>query len=1244
MKGQEFSIESLFGAKNCSFVKRLNREHHYIYGSAMPCGEDTMKIRKPLRSRAAHLALSLVLATVVSAANLCAAQAGDACSAPTTGHGALPVGSATGCGVIITITATGATISSPINGNPYDGDDDTLVGVVNNSGQYLTSITLTASTDIFGFDGDGPCNYAQYSDPGEGSTADCFNSPNPTANPGLDPYDYQGPDNTFTNISGAMTTGTVVFTTPIPSGGSTWFALEGPPSGISGLVVSSDTLTLTETGFGAGTVTDNSSPTMLINCAEAGEGVPQTGSCSASYAPDAVVTLTATPNPSAPNGGPSTFGGWGGACASSGTNLTCTLTMSSAQNVTASFVAPPATNPVIPSTCSGTNVTGTINYCPNNPNPITPQNPCTDPNGVQFTVSIPVVSPPTQGEACLALSVTATEVSGNGLCAAGGTGQSGTGPGSAFDCRFADFYNYGTDPATESTVTPLCYPYSNGNCMFYTLSLTGGGIPNSELYSGGVNWQVAFNKVFSPPLGSYWYGSSPSMLDDPGEDEIPPLPWGTDCSTPMTDDPGGPSGTYYCQFDNNITTFYQPGGGSFDPIGGKTKQGNDVVVAFLPTATGSGATQTPPATTAPAISGNCINGCAPLGTASNGATITFAEGTGGTLQVQVTAGYPAPTLTAATTGTTTTAAESGSTVTLTTLTGTYGSQAVAGNTVAVSGCTPAAYDGTFAIASASGGTSLTYIDGTAGLAPGVGCQALVLPNGLTFNATTGLVGGTPADGTEGNYAVSFTANNGVPPTATLNYTLTVNPAGTLTITASSPSMTYGGTVPTITPSYMGFVNGDTPASLTTQPTCSTAATSSSPVGSSPTTSCSGAVDANYSTIKYVNGSMTVMPAQLTIIAGNGTMPYGGTSPTILPAFMGLVNGDNAATLGVTCTSNATSSSPVGNGYTSSCTASTGTNYTINYVRGTVTVTQAALTITASSSMMTYGGVVPTITPSYGGFVNGQNSSSLTAPPTCTTTATSASAPGGYPSSCTGAVDANYAITYVKGTVTVSALEISPASVNFGNLYLWQLSIQFVTITNKGTTPITISSIKTGAPGNALSEYGDISFCPPLIRSMPGTLPAGKSCVIGVGILPHLDIFSPTASTATLTITDSAAGSPHSALMTAMVTDPQVSLSSTNLSFGNQKTGTTSAAKKVTLTNSGLTSLKLTGLTIKPTANFALATGTTCTSSTMLSPGGTCLIYVTFTPTTRGQKYSGTVTITDLALIGTQIISLSGTGN
>ena len=46
-------------------------------------------------------------------------------------------------------------------------------------------------------------------------------------------------------------------------------------------------------------------------------------------------------------------------------------------------------------------------------------------------------------------------------------------------------------------------------------------------------------------------------------------------------------------------------------------------------------------------------------------------------------------------------------------------------------------------------------------------------------------------------------------------------------------MTYGGTPPAITPAYTGFVNGDGVSSLTTEPTCSTTATSASPVPGSP---------------------------------------------------------------------------------------------------------------------------------------------------------------------------------------------------------------------------------------------------------------------------------------------------------------------------------------------------------------------------------------------------------------------------
>ena len=60
----------------------------------------------------------------------------------------------------------------------------------------------------------------------------------------------------------------------------------------------------------------------------------------------------------------------------------------------------------------------------------------------------------------------------------------------------------------------------------------------------------------------------------------------------------------------------------------------------------------------------------------------------------------------------------------------------------------------------------------------------------------------------------------------------VGDQGVPLVTASERPFAYGGTPPTITASYSGFVNGNNATDLTTQPTCSTTATSSSPVGGS----------------------------------------------------------------------------------------------------------------------------------------------------------------------------------------------------------------------------------------------------------------------------------------------------------------------------------------------------------------------------------------------------------------------------
>lgn len=124
-----------------------------------------------------------------------------------------------GCELLITVTAANGgfataftvTASSPDLG-PYDGSDDTLVGVLNNSGATLNAISLSSSTDIFGFDGDGVClgtNYIAAGCPG-----------------GADASGYAPASVTYTAINAAKTAGTVNFSPGIASGGTAFFSLE----------------------------------------------------------------------------------------------------------------------------------------------------------------------------------------------------------------------------------------------------------------------------------------------------------------------------------------------------------------------------------------------------------------------------------------------------------------------------------------------------------------------------------------------------------------------------------------------------------------------------------------------------------------------------------------------------------------------------------------------------------------------------------------------------------------------------------------------------------------------------------------------------------------------------------------------------------------------------------------------------------------------------------------------------------
>src|SRR5204863_362508 len=113
---------------------------------------------------------------------------------------------------------------------------------------------------------------------------------------------------------------------------------------------------------------------------------------------------------------------------------------------------------------------------------------------------------------------------------------------------------------------------------------------------------------------------------------------------------------------------------------------------------------------------------------------------------------------------------------------------------------------------------------------------------------------------------------------------------------------------------------------------------------------------------------------------------------------------------------------------------TSTNYAITFAAGTLTVTQAPLTITADNKTKLYGAPLPALTASYTGFVNGDTPAGPTPPTALVTTATAASHAGSYPLTAAGATSPDYTITFAPGTLTVTPAALTITADNKSKLY------------------------------------------------------------------------------------------------------------------------------------------------------------------------------------------------------------------
>ncbi len=182
----------------------------------------------------------------------------------------------------------------------------------------------------------------------------------------------------------------------------------------------------------------------------------------------------------------------------------------------------------------------------------------------------------------------------------------------------------------------------------------------------------------------------------------------------------------------------------------------------------------------------------------------------------------------------------------------------------------------------------------------------------------------------------------------------------------------------------------------------------------------------------------------------------------------------------------------------------------------------------------------------------------------------------------------------------------------------------VTLTNVGSTPLTISSVKI-VGGFAQNNNCGKSVAP------------GATCTFKVTFRPTTATAVPSwkALYGNLIINDSDPASPQMVLLggdgTALTTTPS------SVNFGSQGVGTTSSAIPVTVSNSGTNTL--TFGSIQATGDFAETDN--CLGGVLT--GSSCTIQVTFTPSTTGTR-TGTIVLSDNDGTSPQSVTLTGTGN
>ena len=197
------------------------------------------------------------------------------------------------------------------------------------------------------------------------------------------------------------------------------------------------------------------------------------------------------------------------------------------------------------------------------------------------------------------------------------------------------------------------------------------------------------------------------------------------------------------------------------------------------------------------------------------------------------------------------------------------------------------------------------------------------------------------------------------------------------------------------------------------------------------------------------------------------------------------------------------------------------------------------------------------------------------------------------------------------SATAAVLSVSPATLTYANQTVGTTSAtQTVTISNTGGTALTVNSITNG-------NTTDFVLTAP---ATPFTINGGASQTFTLAFKPA----TAGAKSATISVASTAGNATVSATGTgvAVVSQPVLSVSPASLSFTNVTVGA-SAAKTVTISNTGNAPLNITNMTLAGSTAFSFSPA----SLAPIAAGASATLTVTYSPTVAGTDSGATIDIT-----------------